>query len=317
MFEHDSVTRRTVLKGVGAASAATVIPMGAAASETEWTVVETPTGTTLHDVADTAAGAYAVGGGGVALRKTAAGWETVFDGGPTGNGNNLYGADVTDDGKRLWTVGASGAIGEYDVETGVLVDRSAPNDVTNNFNDVSVTGEAGSANVYVAGDSGKIYASFENGVEGSWDSTTPGSGSAIQAIDFFGSRSGHAIDGNQTVFATDDGGTYDKIGLADADVSLYGLDSDAFDDIWLAGGNGTAFEYVDTQWVSASTNDTQLLDIVVDDGSGITVGGGGDIYVYDGEKWEPSATPAGDNLKAVVRGSVDIAVGAGGTVLER
>jgi hypothetical protein len=316
MFEHDSVTRRTVLKGVGAASAATVIPMGAAASEPEWTAVESPTGNTLHDVAETAAGAYAVGGGSVALRRTAAGWETVFDGGPTGNGNNLYGADVTDDGKRLWVVGASGAIGEYDVESGVLVDRSAPNDVTNNFNDVSVTGEAGDANIYIAGDSGKIYSSFDNGAEGTWDNTTPGSGSAIQAIDFFGPRSGHAIDSNQTVFVTDDGGTYDKIGLADADVSLYGLDSDAFDDIWIAGGNGTVFEYVDTQWVSASTNDTQLQDIAVDR-SGVAVGGGGDIYVYDGQRWVSSPTPVGANLQAVLQGSVDIAVGAGGAILER
>ncbi len=103
--------------------------------------------------------------GGVVLSRGAEGWRKELDGGPTGNGNgnDLYGAAVTDDGKRLWFVGASGAIGEYDVESGVLVDRSAPNDVTNNFNDVAVAGNADEADVYVAGDSGSIYYSFENG----------------------------------------------------------------------------------------------------------------------------------------------------------
>jgi hypothetical protein len=89
-----------------------------------------------------------------------------LDGGPTGNGNTLYGAAVTDDGTRLWMVGASGAIGEYNVETGILDGHSPPMDVTNNFNDVAVTGERGNANVYVSGDSGEMCFSFENGKEG-------------------------------------------------------------------------------------------------------------------------------------------------------
>jgi hypothetical protein len=317
MFEHDSVTRRTVLKGVGAAAGATVVPAVGAAVESGWTAVDSPTGNTLHDVARTSTGAYAVGGGGVGLRRTATGWEKVFDGGPTGNGNNLYGADVTDDGTRLWFVGASGAIGEYDVESGVLTDHSAPNDVTNNFNDVSVEGEAGDANVYVAGDSGKIYFSFENGETGTWANSTPGSGSAINAVDFFGPRSGHAVDGNKSTFVTDDGGTYDKIGIAGANVNLYGIDSDSDEDIYIAGGGGTVFEYVDGQWETTSTNDTQLHDIEVAGNSGLTVGGGGDVYEYDGTDWTPVATPVGDNLKGVIQGSVDIAVGAGGTIIER
>ena len=318
MFEHDSTTRRTVLKGVGAAAAATVVPaVGAATTESGWAAVESPTGSTLHDVVRTSEGAYAVGGGGVAVRRTATGWQKVFDGGPTGNGNNLYGADVTDDGKRLWFVGSSGAIGEYDVESGVLVDHSAPNDVTNNFNDVSVSGEAGDGNVYVAGDSGAIYFSFENGETGSWANTTPGSGSAINSVDFYGPRSGHAIDGNQSVFVTANGGTYDKIGIADANVNLYGLDSDGDNDIFIAGGNGTVFEYVDSQWETTSTNDTSLQDITVADDTGLTVGGGGDVYEYDGTDWTPVATPTGSNLNSVIQGSVDIAVGAGGAIIER
>ncbi len=75
--------------------------------------------------------------------------------------------------------------------------------MTNNFNDVSVTGESGDANVYVAGDSGKMYFSFENGEEGTWEYVTPGSGSNINAVAFFDARREHIVDGNKTVFETD------------------------------------------------------------------------------------------------------------------
>ncbi|MFC7077077.1 WD40/YVTN/BNR-like repeat-containing protein [Haloarcula halophila] len=316
-----TATRRGALKGIGATVAAatgiTAFSVSGAA-QSPWTAVESPTGNTLHDVEYTDEGAYAVGGGGVVLERTPLGWQKIVDGGPTGNGNSLYGADVTDDGKRLWFVGSSGAIGEYDVESGVLTDHSAPMDVTNNFNDVSVTGRADEANVYVAGDSGKMYYSFENGASQTWEYVTPGSGSAINAVDFFDDRKGHIVDGNKSVFRTSDGATWDKIGLADANVNFYGVDSDGFDDVWISGGGGMIFHWDGVEWTPADTGDAGLRDIEVtdDDSDGLTVGGGGKVYDLD-EKWNQQATPSGQNLKAVVRGSTDIAVGSGGTIVER
>ena len=290
-----------------------------ASAGTPWTVAETPTGSTLHDVVYTSAGAYAVGGGGIVLERTAEGWKKVLDGGPTGNGNSLYGAGVTDDGTRLWFVGASGAIGEYDVKTGNLTDHSAPMDVTNNFNDISVTGTAGDANVYIAGDSGKMYYSFENGAEGTWEYVTPGSGSNINAVDFFGPREGHSVDGNKTVFETDDGETWGKIGLADANVNFYGVDSDGSDDVWVSGGGGMIFHWNGTEWTPTDTGDAGLQDLEVTEGStdGLTVGGGGVVYDLTAGEWNRESTPTGENLKAVAIGSPDIAVGASGIVIER
>ncbi|GGN92913.1 MULTISPECIES: WD40/YVTN/BNR-like repeat-containing protein [Haloarcula] len=314
-------TRRGVLKGIGASVAAamgTAALSGSAAASSPWESVESPTGNTLYDVEYTDAGAYAVAGGGIVLERTELGWQKILDGGPTGNGNSLYGADVTDDGERLWFVGSSGAIGEYDVESGVLTDHSAPMDVTNNFNDVSVTGQAGEANVYVAGDSGKMYYSFENGASETWEYVTPGSGSAINAVDFFEDRKGHIVDGNKSVFRTQDGSTWNKIGLADANVNFYGVDSDGFDDVWVSGGGGMLFHWDGVEWTPHDTGDAGLRDIEVTDGDGdgYTVGGGGKVYELDSE-WTQNQTPTGQNLKAVVRGSVDIAVGAGGTIIER
>ncbi|MXR43299.1 hypothetical protein GRX01_18415 [Halobaculum sp. WSA2] len=318
--QRPTLTRRTALRtlaaGVVAGTAATGVT---AAEEAGWTGAETPTGNTLHGVVRTVDGVYAVGGGGVVIRRTDAGWEKVLDGGPTGNGNSLYGAGVTDDRERLWFVGSSGAIGEYDVTTDGLMDHSAPNDVTNNFNDVAVRGPAGEANVYVAGDSGKIYSSFENGETGTWDAVTPGSGSNVNALDFFDDRAGHAVDGNKTVFETADGGVYERTGIADANVNFYGVDSDGVDDVWVCGGGATVFRWNGSGWRTTDLGDASLRDIEVADAgdTGLAVGGGGAVFEFDGHEWRQRDTPTGQNLKAVVRGEPDVAVGAGGTVIER
>ncbi|WP_267639415.1 hypothetical protein [Haloarchaeobius amylolyticus] len=326
----ESPSRRTVLKGLAAGLATATVGTSAASAATGdsasgWTVAETPTGKALHDVVYTDAGAFAVGGGGIVLERTETGWTKVIDGGPTGNGNDLYGADVTDDGERLWFVGASGAIGEYDVAAGVLTDHSAPNDYTNNFNAVSVTGTADEANVYIADDSGIEHYSFANGTTGTWDYTKPGSGAALTAIDFHDTRSGHVVDTNGKVFATDDGATWDVVGIADANVNFYGVDSDGPDDVWVAGGGGMVFHWTGSRWVPTDLGDKSLRDVEVvtstaADGDavcdGYTVGGGGAVYDLTDDVWSQDQTPTGSNLKAVARGEPTIAVGAGGTIIE-
>jgi hypothetical protein len=313
------LTRRRALKLTGsvAAGGALLGSVGSVDAVEGWTTAETPTDRTIHDVVQTAAGVHAVAGGGQVLRRTTDGWTRVLGGGPTGNGNDLYGAGTTDDGSRLWLVGSSGAIGEYDVATGSLTDHSAPDDVTNNFNGVAVRGEPGEANVYVAGDSGKIYSSFDNGATGTWDQVTPGSGAAINAVDFHGPRAGHAVDGNKTVFETADGRSYEKIGLADANENFYGVDSDGSNDVHVAAGGGMVHRWDGARWRPTDLGDATLRDIEVDGDGAYTVGSGGVVFSRDSGDWTREATPTGENLQAVTRGEVDVAVGAGGTVIEK
>jgi|GEM_PF-499911 len=320
MRERDA-TRRDVLK-LGTAAVGTTLLGGVGAAESaSWEAVTTPVDTTLNDVEQTARNNFAVGGAGVVVERTERGWEKVVDGGPTGNGSDLLGADVTDDGARLWFAGASGAIGEYDVETGNLVDHSAPNDVTNNFTDVAVTGAADEANVYVAGDSGSVYYSFENGATGTWNGVSVGQGAGIEAIDFHDVRSGHLVNGNGNVFATDDGTTWSGIGIADADVSLYGVDSNAADDVWVAAGAGTVYHYSPDaegtpKWVPETVGEPGLRDIEVTDGDGYAVGNAGAVFDLAGGSWTRDETPTGQGLAAVVdQPDNDIVVGASGTVL--
>nr|WP_135821036.1 twin-arginine translocation signal domain-containing protein [Halostella litorea] len=316
-------TRRQVLKLSGATVAATAFGVGTASAESSpWQSVKSPVDVTLHDVETTARNEFAVGSSGVVVERTDRGWTKVIGDGPASNGRSLYGADVTDDGKRLWFVGSSGGIGEYDVETGTLVDRSAPNDVTNNFRDVAVTGPADDANVYVAGDSGSVYYSFENGASGTWNYVAVGQGAGIRAIDFHGERAGHLINGNAKVFYTEDGTTWNRTGIADADVSLYGIDSDGKEDVWVAAGSGVVYRYRPDaegtpKWFRTSVGEPGLRDVEVGDGAGYAVGNSGAVFERGDGSWAREETPTGQGLKSVVRGADnDIAVGASGAILE-
>jgi len=287
-----------------------------------WTRVKTATDNDVNDVAVTSEGAYAVADNGLLLKRTDSEWTAVLQGGVSSNGNDLLGLAVTDDGDRLWMVGASGRIGEWDVSSGSLEqDHSAPNDVTNNFQDVAVTGDAGLATVYVTDASGLVHTSGDNG--STWNRATPGNGSALLAIDTYDAQSGHLVDANQSVFeTTDGGGSWAGRGIADADVSLYGVDSDATDDVWVAAGSGTVYQWNGSEWTSTAIGEPDLrdLEVAAGDQTGYAVGGSAAVFAYDGADWTREETPVTSNLSAVVLGTSStppIAVGAGGTVIER
>lgn len=334
------LTRRGTLRTIGLALGAGTLALGSRTGRATsgWIERQSPTTNQLNDVSYALDGAYAVGDGGYVLERDGGDWVVIEDDGVSGNGENLYGSDATDDGERLWVVGNSGAIGEYDVLSNSLLnvlspsddeDYSAPNDYTGNFRDVVATGDGGDANVFITDDSGYVHYSFDNGQN--WEYTTPGSGSTIPAIDFYDEYKGHCSDTNQSVFHTEDGENWAKIGVDNRDENFYGLDSNDETNVWVAGNEGVVLEY-DGSW-SATTlggGNVTLRDIEVttDRTSGLTVGSNGRVFRKSGD-WVEAETPTGDNLKAVVRGDPDafnfnptvsdmpdIAVGASGTIIE-
>ena len=185
--------------------------------------------------------------------------------------------------------------------------------------DVAVTGQSGSARVTVTGASGKVYYSASNGESGTWDDVTPGSGAGLRAVDFYAGTEGHLLDGNQSVYATTDGKTWSRTGIADADVGFQGIDADASDDVWVAGGGSMVFHWNGSNWTPTNLGDAGLMDIEVaeDDQRGYTAGKSGAIYVFDGSDWTRQETPTGQNLMSIIQGAPAIAVGTSGTVLER
>jgi hypothetical protein len=334
MEDNNAITRRSMLAATGSVLGTGLVSTTVTA-ESDWTAVETPTTETLYDVEYTDDDAFAVGGNGVVLERESGSWQTVVSDGPSGNGKNLAGTGVTDDGERLWFVGASGAVGEYDVSDGLLVDQSdgvtdgsEPDDYTGNFRDVAVTGEEGDANVFITDDSGIVHYSFDNGQ--TWDYLKPGSGSTIPAIDFYDTMAGHVSDTNQTVIETTDGETWNKVGIDNVDENLYGLDSDGPEDVWVCGNRGMIFSY-DGSWSTTTVGDVVLRDIGVlaDDSDGYTVGSDGRVFRRQTGGWTEESTPTDEDLKGVVLDTpdsfdpgilndyfADIAVGANGTVIE-
>ena len=306
------ISRRSALRTVGTALASAALA-GRAAAEPEWTVEETPVDGALYDIAYADGTAYGVGQDGVVLERTDEGWDKINDNGVSGNGDNLLGADVTDDGDRLWVVGASGSVGEFDPASGSLTDRSAPQDNTNNFLDVAVTGEAGDANVYAADASGIVSYSFDNGRSETWESVQIGQGNGLPGIDFYDVRSGHVVSTNASVFETTDGSVYNRIGVPNADNSLYGIDSDGSNDVWAVGGGGTVQRYTG-RWERTDLGNLTLRDVDVEDGSGYAVGESGRVFEYTGT-WEEDTTETEQNLRGLALGAPNVAVGDSGTAI--
>lgn len=312
-----STTRRTVLQAGAAVGILTSVPVGVVLSEpTPWTSAETPTATSINDVAHAADGAYAVGGGGYLLQRTDDGWRTVTKNGPAGDGKDLFGIDTTSNGQNVWFVGSGGAIGEYDVRTGTITDHSNPNDFSNQLNDVTL---GGCTNVYCAGDSGAILYSQKGGREGTWNSVTPGSGSAITAIDVHEPRAGHAIDANQTVFETTDGSTWTKIGIDSADGSFFGVASGAMDDVTVSASGGQIYAYDGSQWNRTRAHTVDLRDVESDGETALSVGGNGTVLRFSGGTWTQEATDTSVTLRGVssVGRSPEIAGGDDGTIVEK
>ncbi|MBP1987926.1 WD40/YVTN/BNR-like repeat-containing protein [Halolamina salifodinae] len=310
------ITRRKALAGAGAGAAVGGAALfGGSVLGSDWATADTDTTETLHDVSGTATSSFAVGDNGVVLERGDGGaWQTVVDSGPTGDGRDLLAADATDDGERLWFAGASGAVGALDVSEGNAgpTDYSAPTDSTANFDGLAVTGAAGEEHVYLTDQSGQVFASHDGGE--SWQRTTPGSSASMPAVSFYGARAGHVCDTDGTVFATTDGETWSEIGVEDADVSYYGIDGTASDDVTVVGGNGTVRTYDGETWSETNVGDARL-NAVTTGSEHIAVGASG--AVFQGEDWVGVATPTDENLHAVLTGERSIAVGASGTVIER
>jgi photosystem II stability/assembly factor-like uncharacterized protein len=269
----------------------------------------------LNDVDQTSLGPYAVGDGGDLLERQGSQWARIDDDGPSGNGQNLHGADTTTDGDELWVVGASGSVGEYDPETDTMTDHTGLDDsYSDQLTDVAVTGNSGGARIYAADSSGHIQISSDDG--GSWTDATPGSGSSIEGIDFYDTASGVAVDTNQAVWETTDGGsTWTKIGISDTSENFHDVDANAADDIWVAASGGKVYHFDGGSWTETVVDGTDSLNAIeIDDGAGHAVGDEGDIYHYDGS-WTEEKTQS-DGLNGTEIGLKAYAVGDDGTILE-
>ncbi|GAA0659120.1 beta propeller repeat protein [Salarchaeum japonicum] len=343
------VSRRTALKGAGGAAiatlgAATVVNTTTAASDDGWTKVSSPTEKTLYGVSDTVAGPVAVGKTGNILHRKADGWEVVYNAGPATRSNSLRTAAVTDDGKRVWFAGSSGAMGTYDVETGMKTDYSAPHGMTSTWEAITVTGARDQETVYVANGSGEVLKGTTDS-EGClvWTNDSdelrlqkPGSGSTIPAIDARenGTDTVHAIDTSGNAFETADAGTtWTDVGIPDAQVAFYDTISykqDGTEYVYVTGGTGKVYRLDCScmRWTPIDLGSKALRGIdQVASGEKLIVGSNGVAYeAKAGGTWESADTGVTatlyeaslkDHYDSPSGTNVDVVVGSGGTILER
>ncbi|USZ73332.1 hypothetical protein [Natronosalvus halobius] len=301
--------------------------------EAHWTAVDSPTESTLHDVA-VGTGTVAVGTGGTVLLDTDDGWEAVLEHGPAGQDQDLHGVDVTDDGDVSWIAGDGGAVARLEVTTGRHTDFSAPDDRTDNLAGLAAAGPTGDETVLLITGSGVVVRGRYRDGDLAWaEPVTPGSGSSLSGVTLLDDETGYCCDTNDGVFRTDDGGrTFDAIGIDGSEGTLT--------DVVAGGGEGEGEGGGEETACHASTDagfvyrydespSTWTPDRVGDDAITALARAGSHLVAIDDQggvhdrpnlaaDWKHAVTGASGPLYGVaISPGRAVAVGDGGTVLER
>ena len=337
------INRRGFVKTVGAAVSVTAggaVAVDRAAAATDWTEAESPTTKTLYGVSNTVRGPHAVGKtGNIVARRPDGAWELVVDDGPAARSSSLRTVAVTDDYKRIWFAGASGALGSYDVEAGLKYNHSAPNEMTSTWEGISVTGNQDSETVYVFNGSGEVIkGTYDSEGCMTWSSPSkPGGGSRVPAVDFRESETkvGHAVDTSSQVYETRDGGeTWENVGIPNSQVGLYDVisytDSDGNPFVYVAAGGGYLYRMncdCDT-WTPIGLGNKKLTGVAHDMQDNVLVCGSSSriFEKLEGEEWNRLESPIQADYYEGAYGRTtysdgtqtpDVLVGSSGAIVER
>lgn len=313
------VTRRRFLLAAGTAAVGGLAGCGSRRPPHGWIEVNAPGGGALYDVVATVAGPHAVGEDGRIVGRRDDEWTTVTEAGPSGNGSDLNAAAVTDDGRRVWAAGSSGAVARYDTASGTLRDLSAPLDKTSTWEALAVTGRTGSERVYLVNSSGELLPGRVMNGSVRWGAVSkPNGGESVTAIDFVGSA-GYLADTAGGVYRTE-GNQWTPVGVRGADTTLTDLSAVTPALVNVVAEDGSIYLYTGYNWLSLTTAEEALHSVDRRDGRGVAGGVGGTVFELDSAGWTEQDTPTGKTLHGVAVGRdayADVAVGANGTVMER
>jgi len=328
-MDPDRLTRRRFLAaGATATAAVGLAGCGNRTVPHGWLDVGAPVGGALRDVTLTTAGPHAVGEGGAVVARQGDAWETVVENGPAGQGNGLHGVAVTDDGRRVWLAGESGAAGAYDPVSGTLTDVSGPAGHTSTWTDVAVAGRAGSERVALLNGSGELLPGRARQGTVRWgELTKPTGGEPGTAVD--------AVD-RTTVVTDAAGGVYGHTGPVDpterdeagwTTMGLRGVESAIRDVsamepdlVTVVTADGAAFDYDGYGWFRTPVAEAALHAVDRRGDDALTAGVDGAVYELADHAWQRADTPTSATLHGCALGTdsyADVAVGANGTVLER
>ncbi|SEQ49450.1 WD40/YVTN/BNR-like repeat-containing protein [Natrinema salaciae] len=297
--------------------------LGPDADEPEWRAVETPFSADLFEVVNTVAGPYAIGDGGVIVADRGDGWDVIVDDGPNVRDNQLRGLDVTDDGRRIWFAGSSGAIGCYDVETRRKFDYSYPKEKTSTWEGLAVSGEAGDEKVLIANGSGELLPVTIHGFDADWGvaSKPNQKGSKVAGLAASPNGYGYAVDTSGNAFKTTPDDGWEDIGIVNSQVKFYDIWAGEDERVYVAAGDGRLYRYDDSyrNWTPIGVGEKSLRAFDKYGAQLVALGDAGALYqrIDGGERWEKRHTPTESVLNDVALGDPDVAVGKNGLVIER
>jgi hypothetical protein len=292
-------------------------------SDHEWKPVPTPFDVDLYDAVQTADGPYAVGASGTLVGKRDNSWQVLVEDGPAAQNSTLKAVAATEGGRRVWFVGASGAIGAYDVAEQRKYDYSYSGDVTNSWGAVAVYGTAGSETVLLANTGGAIVPGNVDGNAVEWgEPAKPGEGATVTALDFTPNGVAYATDTSGSVYRAEGTNEWAKVGVPDASVAFNDVYAGAQGRVYVAAGNGRLYRYDASagRWTPIGVGQTALQAVDVFNEHIYVLADSNTVYwrTLTGERrWHQSELPTGSDLLALALGYPDVAVGKAGTIVKR
>lgn len=300
-----------------------------------WTQTQTSTTSTLHDVVSDAH-TYVVGSGGLLLERRDGSYGSLLETGVAGNSRDLRGVATTDDGRRVWVAGASGALGYYDVVNREMVDRSHPDSYTVTFRDVTVSGAAGEERVVAVDGSGQVFDLSVEGTATALESITkPGDGSAFDAVCDAPDGTIYAADTVGYLYRAEDGQTFERRQVANEPLVGVAVGEKRVETV-TASGTFVEYRFDESakKLYEVGADDPQDL---TDDGTPVVVGEEGHVYEWtEDDSLDPfgvdvgsmlgvppkkptftrAHTSVGVTLNAVDGGQSAVAVGEMGIIVE-
>lgn len=314
-----TVTRRQFLTAGALTALGTLAGCGGRKTQHGWVEVSVPGGGALYDVAMTMAGPHAVGEAGRIVARTDDNWREVVIDGPDGNQTALTAVDVTDDARRLWAAGSSGALVRYDAASGSLVDFSAPLGKTSSWEAIAVTGQTGSERVHLINGSGELLTGRVGDESVQWgEVTTPTGGESATALDFAGGT-GFITDTSGGVYRSSDDG-WSSVGVAGSDDTIHDISTTVRGLATVVTDAGAIRLYTGYNWLDLADAESALQAVDCREDRGIAGGVDGVVYELDRDGWSSQDTPTSAAVHGVTLGREtysDVAVGANNTVMER
>jgi hypothetical protein len=290
-----------------------------ATTPASWSAVDSPVSVTLHAVVQTANGPCAVGNGGYVLGRARDGmWGVVVDAGIAAKNRAIYDVAPTDDGTRLWLVGASGTVGYYDLAAGERRDLSATLESDSALQSVAVSGVRGSEKLLVADANGNVVPGDVDGDDLQWRrATRPAAGTVLTDLTADDAGVGYGVDTSGNVWVTTEDQGWKRVGIDGEGTSLYAVTTTG-DGLLVGGGSGRLQSSDESfRWTPFNVGQATVYALDGDADRLVAAGGSGNVYVREsGGDWRPAEWSGSATIYGVCLGDPAVAVGASGTVLE-